>query len=142
MEEAERPGVELVLPVNLVAATRFARALKPASSAETSGLQESAGDDPVPRLVRVLVRPARRCHALPGPLADQGYIARDLANPGHRHLIAEVSGIKGTGYIRDPGAGLGVDLLQHVVIAGGQPLADPAMACPGVPSSHSASAGR
>ena len=85
------------------------------------GLQEGPGDDLVADLVGVLVGPAGRGGALPGPLAQQGDIARDAAGSA----AAEVSGLEGAEHVRHPGAGLGVDAIQQLVVGGGQPFRGP-----------------
>ena len=61
-------------------------------SAQVGGLQEGARDDLVAGLVGVLVGPAGRGGARPGPLAEQGDIAR------------EVGGVEGAEHVRDLGA--------------------------------------
>jgi hypothetical protein len=87
--------------------------------------EERPGDDAVPGLVRVLVRAARWARALPGPLADEGDVARDRADPRHRHPVAEVRGLEGAEHVRHARARLRVRLAEQVVVPGGQPLTDP-----------------
>ncbi len=54
-------------------------AFRARSSAEAGGLQERAGDDLIADLVGVLVGPAGRGGARPGPLAEQDDVARGRA---------------------------------------------------------------
>jgi len=84
-------------------------------------LQELAGDDLVPGPVGVLVGPARRAGALPGPLAQPGHVARDAGSrwPG------EVGRVEGAEHVRDRDSRRGVDPAQHVVVDGGQLLLFP-----------------
>ena len=73
----------------------------------------------------MLVRPARRVRAGPGPLADQGDVTRDRADPRHRHPVTEVRGVERAGDVRDPRARGGIRAVKRVVVPRRQPLADP-----------------
>src|SRR4029077_1574779 len=70
----------------------------PARSAQAGGLQERTSDDPVAGLVGMLVGPAGRGGALPGPLTQPGDVARDVRSrwPG------EVGGLERAEHVRDP----------------------------------------
>ena len=74
----------------------------------------------VARLVRVLVGAAGRRGALPGPLAEQGDVAREV-----RAMAAEITGLEGAEHVRDLHPGLGVDPVDQGVEGGGQLLRRP-----------------
>src|SRR5256885_11258998 len=90
------------------------------SSAQVGRLQELPGDDVVARLVRVLVGTAGRGGAFPGPLAEQGDVAREGCA-----MTAEITGLEGAEHVRDLDPGLGVDPAEQGVEGSGQLLRGP-----------------
>src|SRR5689334_10045696 len=95
-------------------------ALLTLSSAQVGRSQELPGDDVIARLVRVLVGATGRGGALPGPLAEQGDVAR-----GGCAMGAEITGLEGGEHVRDLDPGLGIDPADEGVEGGGQLLRGP-----------------